>query len=236
MKTFQTSAVVALMTAAIGLSAIAPSYAQDATPPAPPATRPMPAPGVDPMGNMRPHDGPGQAGPRQNGPRGMAGFIGFERGAEAVEIALVRLSHAIDMTAEQQALYDTLKTDTLAAAEKFSAAVEGLRPAAPAEGQTAQRFDISKGLETRIALETAHLDALKAVQPSVTAFFDSLTDEQKAELTAARAERGPMGKRGQHDAQSQHRWHQDGQRQGGQRSGQGKGAMDVAPVAPPTKG
>ncbi len=41
---------------------------------------------------------------------------------------------------------------------------------------------VAQRLETRIAVEKAHKQALEAVQPSVAAFFDSLTDEQKAEL------------------------------------------------------
>ena len=197
MKTFKTSALVALMTAAVGLSAIAPSYAQDATPPAAPAVEQTPGQAQAAMPGFRHHDGMRRGGQRQGG---MAGFIGFERGAEAVEIALVRLSHAIDMTPEQQALFDTLKTDALAAADSFSSTLEGVRPAAPVDGAQPAPMDFSKALDTRIAIETAHLDALRAVQPSLTAFFDSLTDAQRAELTPAHEPRGyrqgHMGKMG----------------------------------------
>ena len=179
MKTITTTAIVALMTAAIGLTAIAPTYAQDAAP--------------TPTQEQAQGKGPGLHFRHNNqGPRhgGFGDLLGFERGAEAVEIALVRLSHAVELTAEQQTLFDTLKTDALAAAETFSTAVEGLRPAAPqggsavpAEGQAAELPDISAHFENRIAIETAHLAALESVQPSLTAFFDSLTDEQKAALT-----------------------------------------------------
>ena len=184
MKTITTSAIVALMTATIGLTAIAPAVAQDAAP----------APAQEQAFRQ---GGPGfhlrQGGGDHGGP-GRGGFIDFRGGnaSEAVEIALVRLSHAIDMTAEQQALFDTLKTDALAAAETFSTAVEGLRPAAPVEGQTAERPEFSEMLENRIAFETAHLAALEAVQPALSAFFDSLTDEQKASLMPERGERGGM--------------------------------------------
>ena len=221
MKTFKTSAIIALMTAAVGLSAIVPSYAQDAAPPAPQAAEQGQGPGHGPM------SGPRHGGDRQGGPRGMAGFIGFDRGVEAVEIALVRLSHAVDMTPEQQTLFDTLKTDAMAAAENFSTAVEALRPAAPAEGSQPQPLDIAKALDTRIAIETAQLDALKAVQPSVTAFFGSLTDEQKAELAPAPRgdhQRGPMGKHGP-----------DGEQHRGQ-APEPMGAPDDAAPAAPTNG
>lgn len=192
MKTITTTAIVALMTATLGLTAIAPSYAQDvAAPTQEQAFR---------------HGGPGfHLRQNDHGGLGRGGLIDFLGGnaTEAVEIALVRLSHAIEMTAEQQALFDTLKTDALAAAETFSTAVEGLRPAAPqggaaapqggaaapAEGQAAEVPDFSERLENRIAIETARLAALEAVQPALSAFFDSLTDEQKADLMPKR----PMG-------------------------------------------
>jgi hypothetical protein len=188
MKTITKTAIVALMTAAIGFTAIAPSFAQDA---APAPTQQQAFRQGGPGFHQRQDDrGPGRGG--------FLDFFGRGNSTEAIEIALVRLSHAIEMTAEQQALFDTLKTDALAAAETFSAAVEGLRPAAPAEGQTAERPELSDMLENRIAFETAHLAALEAVQPSLTAFFDSLTDEQKAQLVPQRPDRGGGQHQGQH--------------------------------------
>lgn len=185
MKTITTTAIVALMTATLGLTAIAPTYAQEAAPA--PAQQQVQDKGPGP--NFRQHN----QGPRQG--RGFGDLLGFERGAEAVEIALVRLSHAVELTAEQQPLFDTFKTDALAAAETFSAAVEGLRPTPPAEGQTAERPDFTERLENRITFETAHLAALEAVQPAATAFFDSLSDAQKANLMPQRPNHdgGPHG-------------------------------------------
>jgi hypothetical protein len=230
MKMLKTTAIVALMTAAVGLSAIAPTTAQE-TPAAPAAQQaPDAGPGANgPMGNFRQHN----QGPRQGGG---AGFLNFERGTEGVEIALVRLSHAIEMTADQQALFDTLKTDAMAAADTFSKAVEGLRPAAPAAGATAERPSITERLDTRIALETAQLDALKAVQPAAKAFFDSLTDAQKAELMPARPDRGNMqGKMGQGDRHGgQH--DRQGMRPGHAPMGAPGAQPDAAPAAPVTNG
>lgn len=193
MKTISTAAVVALMTASVGLGALAPVQAQDAPPPATqtePGTQP-PAPA--PAGR----DGrPGQL-MRHGG--GMGALLDIDRGAEAVEIALVRLSHAIDLTDVQKTLLDTLKTDALSAIAEFETATEGLRPAAPAEGETAQAPDISERFNNRITLEKARLAALEAVQPSFTAFFDSLTEEQRTSLMPQPGERmGGMGKFGNH--------------------------------------
>ena len=196
MKTITTTAIVALMTAAIGLTAVAPTYAQDA---APAHTHEQAFRQGGPGLHLR------QDGEHGPGRGGFLDFFGRGNSTEAVEIALVRLSHAVEMTTEQQALFDTLKTDAMAAAETFSTAVEGLRPAAPVEGQTAERPEFSDMLENRIAFETAHLDALKAVQPSLSAFFDSLTDEQKADLMPQRPHRnggpGMFGKGGEHQGQ-----------------------------------
>ncbi|HTO28182.1 MAG TPA: Spy/CpxP family protein refolding chaperone [Devosia sp.] len=191
MKTITTTAIVALMTATIGLSAIAPVFAQDA---APTQVQAGNGPGL----HFR-HDNKG-FGP-MGGQRGGGDFLNFGGGAEAIEVALVRLSHRIELTAEQQPLFDTLKTTALAAAADFAAATEGLRPQGgpavptpPAEGETATATapDMSERLENRIAIETAHLAALQAVQPAAAAFFDSLTDEQKAQLMPERPERGGM--------------------------------------------
>ena len=182
-------ALMAVVATAIGLSAVAPAMAQPA-PQAPDAavTQEDGGPGNQ---AFRPQGG----GPRQNG-GGIGGFFDFSRGGEGIEIALVRLSHRLDLTTEQQALFDTLKTSALAAAEDFATATEGLRPTRPAEGEQPAMPDVAQGLETRIAVEKAHVAALEAVQPSVAAFFDSLTDEQKAELMPAQGEHGPRGQHG----------------------------------------
>ena len=176
MKTITTTAIAALMTATIGLSAIAPATAQDA---APAQAQTQDGPRL----HLRHHN---QGGPHHMVRMG-GGLLSFARGAEAVEVALVRLSHRIELTAEQQPLFDTLKADALAAAETFEAATDGLRLAPSAE-----RPEFSEMLENRIALETAHLAALEAIQPAATAFFDSLTEKQQAQLTPQRPERDGM--------------------------------------------
>jgi hypothetical protein len=202
MKTITTTAIVALMTATIGLTAIAPTFAQDA---APTQVQAENGPGFH---LRRDNQGPGPMGGQRGGD-----FLNFARGAEAIEIALVHLSHRIELTAEQQALFDTLKTTALSAAADFETATDGLRPQrGPAEGETATATapDMSERLENRIAIETAHLAALEAVQPAAVAFFDSLTEEQKAQLVPQRPDRDGMpgfGKGGPR--------HHQGQQQGG---------------------
>ena len=170
------TAIVAVLTAALGLTSIAPTFAQQA--PAPVAADAQKGhPGHDRF--QRPGQFPGFG--RHLEIRNGGGFLNFERGAEAAEIGLVRLSHRIELTAEQQPLFDTMKTDILAAAEKFEAVAKAARPAPGAE-----RPDIAARLDSSIAITSAHLAALEAVKPSVSAFFGSLSDEQRQALTPER--------------------------------------------------
>lgn len=144
MKTITTTAMLALMTAAIGLSAAAPGFAQDAPPPAAQGEMQKGPHGGrnDGPGMRGPHDGPGMHGPRgDNGPgRGMGmggprGMLDFSN-PDSVEIGMVLLSQRIDPTPEQQPLFDTFKTDAMAAATTFQAALEAARPAAPLPAQS----------------------------------------------------------------------------------------------------
>ncbi len=209
MKTISTTAIAALMTAALGLSAIAPAMAQDA--PGAPTDQAVAEQGQKADRGFR----PGAEGPRNGGG---GDLLNFERGAEAVEVALVRLGHRLDLTDAQKALLETLKTDALAAAENLKTATDGLRPAPAAEGETRATATLADRLENRITRDTARLEALKSVQPALTAFFDSLTDEQKADLMPQRGERSGQAHFGARDG---------GPGQHGQRPG--------APAAPTSR-
>lgn len=193
MKSISSKAIVAVMTAALGLGAIAPAMAQ----PAPPA--PDTAVAQPDSGPAGPGGRPDGRGPGHRGGPGAGGFLDFTGGSEAIEIALVRLSHRIDLTDAQTGLLDTLKTSALSAADDFETATADLRPTPPVEGETPVMKTVPERLADRIAVEKAQLAALEAVQPSVVAFFDSLTDEQKAELMPQPGEHGPGGMRGHGD-------------------------------------
>lgn len=187
MNSISTKAIVAVLAAAIGLGAVAPAMAQSA--PQAPET----AVTQDATGPADHAFRPQNDGPRSRG--GFGGFFDFGRGGEGIEVALVQLSHRLELTDAQKTLLDTLKTSALAAAEDFATATEGLRPTPPAEGEKPAMPNISERLENRIAVEKAQLAALEAVQPAATAFFDSLTDEQNAQLMPQRGEHdgGPRG-------------------------------------------
>ncbi|SFC88277.1 Spy/CpxP family protein refolding chaperone [Devosia psychrophila] len=217
MKTISKTVLVAMMTATIGLSAIAPTFAQQAA---------APAAQSEQQNNFRQH----KQGPRGDGPMG-GNVLGFERGADAMEVALVRLSQRVELTAEQQPLFDTFKTKAMAAAIKFETATEGLRPTPPVEGETPAAPNLAERLDNDIAIQTARLDALKSVQPAAKAFFASLSADQLASLTPQRPDRdggmpgGGFGKGGpRHQGDNGHH--------GGQRGG--PGAPDEAPADAPT--
>jgi len=205
MKTISKTALVALMAASVGLAGIGTSaFAQTSNP------TQAEAPGKPGEGLQRfHHKGPGapdglmerrmmmheMGGPHGPGPRGF-GLLNFGS-AEAMEIAFVRLSYAIDMNEDQQALFDTLKSDALAAQAAFDTATEDLR-FDPTSGQ--ERPDMVEIFNNRIAIESARLDAMRAIQPSFEAFFNSLTDEQKAELGPRRMQFERPGTPGGPDA------------------------------------
>lgn len=217
MKTISKTAVVALLTATLGLGAIAPTFAQET------------APAAQSQDNFRQHN----QGPRNGGPMGGGDFLGVERGAEAIEIALVRLSHRLELTAEQQPLFDALKTAALSAATDFATATEGLRPTPPAEGETPVAPNLATRLDNGIALQKARLAALEAIQPAAKAFFDSLTEEQTASLTPQRPEGGFPGGFGKHGPRDHG---PQGGHHGGPVAPDGGPAPEDAPAPPPANG
>ncbi len=88
MKTITTAAIVALMTATLGFSAVAPAFAQSEG-----LIQVQPQDGSDRHMHQR-DQGPRRGDGLRGGMRGGSDLLSFERGAEAIEIALVRLSHA----------------------------------------------------------------------------------------------------------------------------------------------
>ncbi|MBE7732382.1 Spy/CpxP family protein refolding chaperone [Devosia faecipullorum] len=187
MKIISTPAIVALMTATLGLSTLPAAFAQETIQ------------GPDTAQTQPRHSDERGFRPGGNGHQRTFGggtILGLERGAEAVEIALVRLGHRLDLTEDQAGLLDNLKSVSLAAAEDLAATFDTIRSAA---GETAERPDLPVQLENRIAFDKAHLAALESVQPALTAFFDSLDDQQKAALAPDRSPRA--------DAQRGHESH-----------------------------
>jgi hypothetical protein len=117
---------------------------------------------------------------REAGPgRGeVLNLICSDRGAEALEIAFVRWSHALDLTAEQQPLFDALKTKALTTQTSFADDCQAAMPDRTADAKP----DLLDGLKARLAIEEAKLTAMNEILPDFEKFYSSLTDEQKADL------------------------------------------------------
>ena len=141
------------------------------------------------MRNPSNRNGPDFDGGRGFGSRGFDGGLGTsvlrlacgDRGAEALEIAFVRIQYEIKPTGQQQPLFDALKTAALADQKNYADACQAAISSVRGQGNTQARADnLLDRFSARLALETARVNALNDVFPKFRAFFDSLTDAQKA--------------------------------------------------------
>jgi hypothetical protein len=129
------------------------------------------------------------------GPQGMHGgmldFACGDRGAEALEIAFVHINYAVKPTAEQAPLLDALKTTALADQKKVADTCQ------TAIAGNAGKATMLDRMQTRLTLDNARVAALTDVLPKFKAFYDSLTDDQKAKLEPPAGFGGPrMGANG----------------------------------------
>ncbi|HZY49223.1 MAG TPA: Spy/CpxP family protein refolding chaperone [Devosia sp.] len=177
MKSFAALALVT--TLAFGLAL--PAVAQDA---APTATRQWQ--------NGPRHFAPDRGAMPNRGmaPGGLLMLACSDKGAEALEIGLVRMSYRLDLSADQQKLFDALRTKALTTQTSFADTCKASRPVAA----SGTRPDALARMKAGIAIEQARLAALDQVLPDFEAFFNSLSDQQKANLLPHRG----MGRMGQH--------------------------------------
>jgi hypothetical protein len=203
---------------AMGLTALTPiAYAQDAG--APTDTPPMAQPagdGSDQFQFGKPGDQQGRPGDDQRGgprgPRGggIAGLICSTDGAAQLETALTDLASKLQLTADQQPLFDAYQTATLAAQTSFADAcpqMPGPGAGQPSADKPATPPDALTMMQNRQARATAELDAINAVLPSFEALYNSLTDTQKAALMpmfgphqgGMHSDRGGDDRGGRHD-------------------------------------
>jgi LTXXQ motif family protein len=97
---------------------------------------------------------------------------------------LERLERATQPTAEQKPKFDQLKE----AATKAAAIVKAACPSEPSFTPTGRLASAEKRL-------TAMLEAIRTVRPAMDAYYNSLSDEQKARLSMSRRAMGPRGER-----------------------------------------
>lgn len=123
----------------------------------------------------------GERGHR-GGPRGgMMQLVCSDQGAARIEKALDRVNSRITLTDEQQALFETFKSTALSAQTEFAD-----NCVAPTRGQGT---DVVERLKNRQSNMTATVAAMDDVIPALEAFYDGLTDEQKAEMKPKRGDK-----------------------------------------------
>jgi hypothetical protein len=190
MKRTTSMTIAALVVAVAAGAATAPVYAQDH------GRHEFRGPGQDMQRN---HEGPRgfflerERGPGQmkfsmrGGPGGQRGgvlsFVCSPKGADRLEHLLLNISQRVDPTTEQQPLFDTLKSAARTAQTGFADTCAEARPERTAG---ADRPDLAERMKTRLAIETAHVEAMTSVIPAFEAFYDSLSDAQKQSLEPRR--------------------------------------------------
>jgi hypothetical protein len=130
----------------------------------------------------------GPPGGMMRGPSMMMGFCG-PNGGRFADAMLDRIERATRPTEQQKPAFDALKTATTKAAETAKTGC----PTEPSLTPPGRLANAEKRL-------TAMLDAIRTVRPAMDAYYNSLSDEQKARLLMSRRahmDRGmsPMGDR-----------------------------------------
>lgn len=190
--------VASIATAAPSFAQSAPDNTPDAAQPAAPAAPPTRGPELDP--DAVGPDGPALFAARAMGPHRAMGpgallmLACSPRGAEALDVALLRLSYRLDLTAEQKPLFDAFHQKALATQASFADSCKSAAPAAADNG----RPDFLARLKARLSVDQARLTALNDVLPSFEALYDTLSDTQKAALLPHRPGFGPKAQNGMH--------------------------------------
>jgi hypothetical protein len=104
-----------------------------------------------------------------------------DRGGRFSERMIERIERTTQPTAEQKPKFDALKD----ASTKAAGIVKAACPTEPSFTPTGRLAATEKRL-------TAMLEAVRTVRPAMDAFYGSLTDEQKARLSASRRAMGPV--------------------------------------------
>jgi len=117
-------------------------------------------------------------GDRMMGAGALLALACSPKGTETLDVALLRLSYRLDLTADQKPLFDTFREKALTTQTNFADTCKADRPTASADA----RPDFLDRLKARITIEQARLTAMNDVLPSFEALYGALTDTQKAAL------------------------------------------------------
>lgn len=138
-------------------------------------------------GSMNKRGGGEERGSRDHAKRGGAqggilALVCSDDGGERLDNMLGHLADRVDLTDDQKALFDDFATAATSAQATYA---ENCVPRAEkdsAEGENMRTFDPVESMTTRATNMGAASTAIESVIPSAEAFFDSLTEEQTAEL------------------------------------------------------
>ncbi len=165
--------LLAALVAALGLTAMSPSFAAGAQ---------QHRPGVDQRdGRMLEFRRNGVGGAFQ-----LAEVSCAPHAADRLETRLDRVSARLDLAGEQLQLFDDFRTAALTAQTGYADECATLRPAG---GKTA---DLVDRLEQRLKLDEARLAAMTELLPQFRSFYDSLSAEQKQSLMPMRPFTGEL--------------------------------------------
>jgi hypothetical protein len=152
-----------------------------------------------PADQQRPGPGPQRPGFDQRGGApmmdfrrdGMGGAFSLAdvtcapRAAERLETRLDRVTDRLDLTDEQQKLFEEFRASALTAQTGFADTCATMTPASADAGT-----DLIQRLEQRLKFDEARLEAMTELLPPLKSFYESLTDEQKADLMPGRMREG----------------------------------------------
>ena len=156
------AAVLAALVAALGLTAMSPAFA---------------------AGPDRPRDDSRQLEFRRDAAGGAFRFAEFscnDRAADRLERRLDRMAGKLELTKDQEKLFEDFRTSALTAQTDFADQCDTIRPGATASKN--ERPDLIQRLEQRLKFDEARLAAMSELLPQFKTFYASLTDEQKREL------------------------------------------------------
>jgi hypothetical protein len=160
--------ILAALVAALGLTAMSPTFA---------------------AGPDRPRNDNRALEFRRDAAGGAFRFAEFscnDRAADRLERRLDRMADWLELSKNQEKLFEDFRTTALTAQTDFADQCNTIRP-----GQTAnknERPDLIQRLEQRLKFDEARLAAMSELLPQFKSFYESLTDQQKREL----APRGHM--------------------------------------------
>ena len=166
--------ILAALVAALGLTAMSPAFA---------------------AGPDRPRNDNRTLEFRRDAAGGAFRFAEFScnsRAADRLERRLDRMANRLQLTGDQEKLFEDFRTSALTAQTDFADQCATIRP-----GQAAnktERPDLIQRLEQRLKFDEARLAAMSDLLPQFRSFYESLTDTQKREF----APRGHMQGKLQH--------------------------------------